>query len=353
MAVGEERPGLAQLWLRRTAIHSDDEASDQGIARDYKILRRINPWSFRLSGGIQPSDNVNNGAESPIYLINGEPSIGSLSGSALALSGVIATFDANVSYRLRESKKSQTHVGARFFSQRVRLSDSARATAPGVSNGDFTFNFGELSLNHAFVVGQKDRPGEAKVGLAVGQAHYGGNKIYDFVRINGARSWRLSETTRFELSGAAESRKAALGTLDADILTLTAMMQRHLGNGNRLDLTFSIRDSDATNINGTSRSASIRALYSLGKKVGPARMQAGLGIASTNYPQFFVGIAPVASVIERQDEAINANLDFVFEDIDYAGFVPRLSIQAARSRSNDSRFTTRQLTLSLGITSKF
>jgi hypothetical protein len=351
LAVQEEKPGLAQLWLRRTAIHSPTEAADKGIARDYTILRRINPWSFRLSGSIEPSDNVNNGAESPANLINGEPAFGlPFSGSALALSGVVGTLDLRVAYRLRASKTSETSLSTRLYLQRVNLSDSARAAAPAASDSDFAFNYAEVSVSHGFRAGPKDKGGTARLGLDIGVAEYGGSKIYDFARLSGSRKWHLSSKTALEISGNVEYRDAPLRTLDATVYSLQATWQQAVGKGNRLDLTLGLRDSQATSVNGTSTSTSLRAVYRLGRKIGPARVQAGFGVAATDYPAYNLFL-PVAG--GRQDEAWDANIDFVFEDVDYAGFAPRLSIRTSQTESNISRFSTEQLTVTLGIASKF
>ena len=46
LAFAENRPSLTQVWLRRTAIHVDNPEDEAQLARDYRALRRINPWSL-------------------------------------------------------------------------------------------------------------------------------------------------------------------------------------------------------------------------------------------------------------------------------------------------------------------
>ena len=55
----------------------------------------------------------------------------------------------------------------------------------------------------------------------------------------------------------------------------------------------------------------------------------------------------------RNDDAVFASLDVTFSEIDYAGFVPRVSLIAQRTSSNISRFETSSTALSFGIESKF
>lgn len=63
------RPTMAQFWLRRTAVHAPNEKAEELIANDYKKLRRINPWAFRIRAEIKPTDNVNNGADTALQII--------------------------------------------------------------------------------------------------------------------------------------------------------------------------------------------------------------------------------------------------------------------------------------------
>lgn len=351
LAVAEERPGMAQLWLRRTAIHSPNEAADKGIARDYTRLRQINPWSFRLNGSLQPSDNVNNGADSPLNIIDGVPYVGLNSGAAQALSGVIGTLDFSLGYRLSQNERRETRVGARYYLQRVQLSDDARALAPSASNSDFAFDYGELNLSHRFLVGDNQNAGPVNLTLSFGHAEYGGVKIYDTTRLNAARRWRLSDQQQLSLGLSAERRNSIYQSLDGTIWGANAGLTYSLAGNSELEVSLSFRDSRAASVNGTSRATALSAVYTLGRKLGPARVQAGLGLAQTDYPRYLVGNIVVPG--GRQDEAWNANIDFVFEDIDYAGFAPRLSLRTARTSSNISRFATEQLTLTLGIASKF
>ena len=43
----------------------------------------------------------------------------------------------------------------------------------------------------------------------------------------------------------------------------------------------------------------------------------------------------------------------LFDQLDYAGFAPMLRLRAGRKSSNDSRYDIRELSVSLGIESKF
>lgn len=55
----------------------------------------------------------------------------------------------------------------------------------------------------------------------------------------------------------------------------------------------------------------------------------------------------------REDRTLFGSADFIFEQLDYAGFVPSLKIQAQKTRSNVSRFETNEMSVSLGFVSRF
>ena len=153
----EGRPTLTQIWLRRAAINTNDETATRQIAQDYGKVRQLNPWGIRLFGSFRPSDNVNNGSESGLQVIDGVPYIGRLSGADQALSGLVGTIDAAVSYRLTVTKASSTSIGARAYVKRVALSNAAKILATPnptpldpnpttPSNRGFGSTFAEFSL---------------------------------------------------------------------------------------------------------------------------------------------------------------------------------------------------------------
>ncbi len=360
MAYAENRPTLAQIWLRRTAIHAPTKQEEQQVARDYRTLRARNPWSFRLRTDLRPSSNINNGADTALQIIDGVPVTGFLSGSAQALSGVIGSFDVATTYRLRANTTSATTLGGRLYMQRVSLSSSARAKAPTTQNSDFASTFAELSLRHSFAVGARDQGATAAIGLAIGESWFAGARTYRFGRLSGERSWRLGQgNTRLKLHGSAERRTMArYGTNNARILSLGADLSRGLKNGDRLSFSLALRDTDAgwadttaRRANGTFRSASLRTSYGFGKPIGPARLSAGVVLGYSDYDAYRSGIIWVPG--GRQDKSVYGDLSLLFDDLDYAGFAPVLRIRGGRKFSNDSRFNTREFSVSLSIVSKF
>lgn len=354
MAFDSGHYSLSQIWLRRTAIHATDEADEKRLARDYRLLRQINPWSLGLRAGIRPSDNVNNGTDTSLNIIDGVPDGGTNSGSALALSGLIGSLDIAPSYRLRASDSSSTSLGARLYIERIALSSQAKSEAPETTGSDFSSTYAELSLHHLFVAGPPESGGTASLGLALGDNWYGGQRSYQFARLEAARQWRFGDRTRLALRADAEKRyRARYLANDAELLGFGADYSRKLTNGDVLRVSLALRDANAKSINGTYSSASVRTSYTLDRPVGPAQISFGLVLGYTRYDEYRFSFQEGFDPTQRTDESIYGDVSLIFDQYDYAGFVPILRLRTGRKDSNFSRFQSRELSLSLGIGSKF
>ncbi|AUQ63076.1 hypothetical protein [Phaeobacter inhibens] len=363
LAVQDARPTLAQVWLRRTAVHAPDEISEKHIAADYKVLRRINPWSFQLRGELKPSNNVNNGADSTLEVIDGVPTLGRFGPRSVALEGTMGVLDMSISRRLHQSRTSLTTLSARGYLQRVALSSDAKAKAATLAqqsgttvprNSEFGSTYGEISLTHAFAVGPPERQGSAVLGLSFGTAWYGGDKSYDLVKLTARRSWQLSARTGLTLDGIAEQRLDARGpSQDGEVFGLGARVNRKLLNGDQINLSVALRDTRSDHVNTSSRTATLRLGYQFAKPLGPAKISTGLILGQTDYPQFIAGFPARYLPDGREDTSLYADVNLFFEEYDYAGFAPTLRLRAGKKDSNHSRFQSRELSLSLGIQSKF
>lgn len=352
MSLAEDRPTLAQVWLRRTSIHAPNEQVEQMVARDYRVLRVQNPFAFRLRSDLRPSNNVNNGSDTALQIIDGVPVTGVLGGAARALSGAIGALDGTTSYRLSANDHSATTISGRLYLQRVALSSQAKAQAPTVSGSDFGATVAELSLRRAFALGDAPGRGSAGVEGSLGESWSGKSRAYRFGRIDLDRHWRLDAATSLRLSLLAERRfHAGSASNDARVFGLVAELGRALDNGDRLSLGLAYRDTRAQAHNGTFTAASARLSYAFAKAVGPARLSAGLTLGQSDYPVFRSGLFMVPG--GRRDQSVYGDVSLFFDRYDYAGFAPTLRLRSGRKQSNDSRFTTREVSVSVGVELKF
>ena len=349
-ALAEERPTLTQVWLRRAVLNSNSHADEKRIASDYARVRALNPWSFRLNGSLKPSSNVNNGADSALQIIDGDPLVGSLSGNAQALSGWITDVDASVGYRLRSTETSRTSLGARVFVHRVMLSDGAKIQAPSTENYDFSSTYVETSLKQTRIVGA--RKNRLNYGLAVGTSIYAQNTSYHFARGSLGYRWKLAAQTHFSLNGSLERRHVPGKSIkDSSIYALSGALHHRLAGGNTLSFSLSLRDVKSDHIRTPYSSASLRASYAFAKQIGPAKISTGLTFGYSDYDIYLTGNRQAPG--GRQDRSAYGDVTMVFPEHDYAGFAPTLRVRTGRKFSNVSRFDTREFSVSLGIQSKF
>lgn len=349
LSFAEGRPTLTQIWMRRAVQHAPNDQIESQIGREYAQVRALNPWSFQIGVGLRPSDNVNNGADTGLNIIDGVPATGILSPDAQALSGVIGTLDITTGYRLRGDGNSTTTWGGRLYIKEVRLSDDARAQAPMASDDDFDSTYAETSLRHDFAIGAD---GFGSVEAAAGRFWSGGRESYNFGRVSALRGWRLNAQSGITVSGLFESRsRIDPASQDADIYGLGARYFQRLANGDALSFDLTLRDVNSVNINNDFNTTALRAAYSFANPIGPVEVSAGITVGYADYDAFNVGFISVPG--GRQDESVLADLTLLFRGIDYAGFAPTMRFQAGKSRSNVSRFDTRELSVSMGIRSKF
>lgn len=373
-SVQDKRLTLSQIWLRRAALHASGEASQQRIAQEYAAVRAANPWRFRLDTGLRPSDNVNNGSDTTQLTVNGVSTGGALLGSAQALSGVVGSVNIAVGYRLRGDARRRTELGARVFVQRVALSGDARAKLreaqaagqPAQNARDFASTYVETSLRHSFAIGTR-KGDSAAFTAAIGQSWYGGKRQNTSLRGEAQRVWALDARTEFLLSGTASGAHGHNRLADNSRVGLRTAVSRKRQNGDQISLSFGLRHADSDFDNGRFDSATLRLGYGFKKQWGPARIRTSLTVSAAEYPDFITArfeptgavvngvpvVAQVTNVTPRDDRSAHVSLTMFFPDFDYAGFAPEVTLRAGKRGSNVSRFESSQLSVTVGIQSKF
>ncbi|MGR3603956.1 tetratricopeptide repeat protein [Sulfitobacter sp.] len=349
LSYAQERPTLTQLWLRRAVQHAPSAQIEAQLAKDYAKVRQQNPFSFSLSGGLRPSTNVNNGADTAQQVIDGLPFTGQLSGSAQALSGVIGSIDGIVGYRLRGTATSRMDVSARVFVQRIALDCAANTTAPDVRNSDLASTYGEIALNQQFAIGS---PGSSvDLNAAVGRYWIGGNPNYGFVRLGAGHQWQMNARTALTLNSSVEQRFSARSDIyDSRTLGVVAGARHTLGWGDSVSVSLNLLNTASDFVNSRVSAAAVRMTYSFADQIGPALVSVGLVLGRSDYPDY-VAVFNVPG--GKQDRSAYADVNIFLPDMDYAGFAPTVRIRAGRTQSNVSRFDTREISVAVGIRSKF
>ena len=346
-AANEDRLTLSQIWLRRAATVAPSPAALAQTQQDYAGLRSLNPWRTDIQLSFSPSSNVNGGSNDIYNVIDGLPFVGVLSGDARALSGVTATADVRLSYRLAETSQARTEIAGRFYSRQVFLSDAARALAPDSENGDFATTFFEVGVGH------KRARGDAIVmaDFDIGANWSGGDLSTPFARLSFAGNVPIAAQWTGSAGIALEQRwQGNSGQIGDVVQTLNAGLAYQLDGGAQIAGTVELRDTQSDSGNLRNTATSLQLTYVPGEQIGPAEIVFTLGASVTDYPDYAI-ILPVPG--GRQDVTQFASAEFAFVDFDYAGFAPVVTLGAQRSDSNVSRFDRSAFSIRFGFRSTF
>lgn len=346
-AANEDRYTLSQIWLRRAAANAPDERAYNQTRADYRGIRRLNPMSVTLGFSISPSSNVNGGSETEYNIIDGLPFVGILSGSAQALSGLAATADFRLGYAVTNGANHRTTLQARAYARTVWLSQEARDIAPATRNSEFGSQVLEIGLSHRHRIGDASLSAEA----AFGANWFGGDFTADYLRGGLSYATPLNARTRLTVAGEVQ-RNNLQGNFPRSNLRskLTSGLSFITDGGNIVSGQLSYETQDSNNLNERYESLTMQASYSWADPVGPVHLSVSAGASFSEYPDYSI-IFPVPG--GRQDTRIFGNLQAVVQGVEYAGFVPVLTLGVQDTQSNVSRFERNEYSLGIGVRSSF
>lgn len=352
-----KQPTRAQMWLRRSLPYAPHAQAREQVVQDYRVVRARNPLSFNLHFNVSPSSNVNGGSDGEYFLIDGYYFAIPFAISAYdqALKGLTISADLQTSYKLRESDVSETRLFGALGVTRVVLSqeayDLAAATATplddDIENADFGSTVARVGLRHAFALPVGSGHHSA-VSFSVGQTWYGGAVYQQLLQAGVETNWRLAPRTRLHLDFAIEERQfedRAYGTTTSR--SASAQIEHRLNSGDLAALSLSYTANDGSSRNATYDRVTLYAKYSFDQAIGPAKISLGLGMGTHD------GLYRSFGTVDRSDRSTFGTVNFLFHDLDYAGFAPSVSLKARKNRSNVSRFDTTEMSVGFGIESSF
>ncbi|WP_165918990.1 surface lipoprotein assembly modifier [Rhodovulum adriaticum] len=334
----------AQFWLRRAGQNAPTPAARARAARDFRYVRSRNPWSAHLGFGVTPSSNVNGGSSADRINIGGLPFV--LSPSARALSGTEITGEAELRYRLRPSETLQLHVEGHMEARAYRLSDGARARAPGLQNGDLAWQAAEVAVGGYWAASPGAGPFGAE--LTFGKSYYGGDPLADYARLDLSKRFALAPGTILRLSGALEEQWRHDATInDATVTGGTAEIIRRRENGDMVNLSLELSDTTSDSATIAHEAAAFGVDYQLAKPVLGARLSLSAAYEHRDYDRGLFGAAP------RTDDRISLGASVFLPEVSYYGFAPEVGLQAQRVNSNQPLYRSEELGLTLGFRSTF
>jgi len=210
-----------------------------------------------------------------------------------------------------------------------------------------------VGLGHSRITASK--MGQWDYTLAGGRVWSGGNALYDYARTGVTRYQKLGERTRLSFGGTVEYQQDETWRgQDAMQYQVFAQAGYKLGNGDRLGGYVSYGDTDTDGVNRERTQLTGVVSYTLGKAIGPAKLQFRLGHSIVDYDRYIIGGAVIGPVPGgREDNSTFGGVTATFSDWSYMGFVPTMSLNAEKTRSNISRFDVDETSVSFGIRSEF
>ncbi|WP_235224211.1 hypothetical protein [Octadecabacter dasysiphoniae] len=352
-AANEERYTLSQIWLRRAAVNAPDERAFRQTQQDYRGVRNLNPWSVRLGFSITPSSNVNGGTDSEFNIIDGvtnpdgTPLVGVFSGAARALPGTIGVADVRLAYDVSRSAQRRTTLGARAYARAVWLNNEARTIAPDSRNSDFGSQILEFSLDHS----QRAGVGTVSAQALIGASWFGGDLSRTYLRGRLGYAIPVGERTRLSVVGRLESidLNTTFPRTNQD-RSLSTTLTHFTDTGNRITAALSVSGQSSEQPNERFESVTGQITYTWADPIGPIELSVAAGVSLADYRDYTI-LVPVPG--GRQDTRIFGSISAVFPGIDYAGFVPVVTLGVQDTQSNVSRFQRDEYSLNIGVRSSF
>ncbi|WP_394154187.1 tetratricopeptide repeat protein [Loktanella salsilacus] len=357
----------AQFWLRRARQVAPSAQGAESVAQDYAFLRNRNPLSFNLSFGASPSNNINNGSRSDTATIG--PFVTVLSESAKPLSGI--QFDAAVSarYRAHETNRSQLSFGVDLRTTTYALNQSAKDalqrdidasltdTSDLPRNGsDFSYSEASFSLIQKQIFKAGARP--TTMSVQIGKSWYGGDPYQRFVAPSVSHTFALGRTDQLRLDGFArlnqsdrEERTDVFGAPinDPDILNyglgVTYSTLQAFGDVVNLGLAHRISRSDRADNNFSAWR--ISAGLDLAEPIMNVKFGFGFQMEERDYGDSIYVDGT------RRDRIVNAQIAAQFDNVEYYGFIPVMTLGVGRTFSAAERFDTEYATIGMDLRSAF
>lgn len=335
----------AQFWLRRAMAVAPDPVAQKIAERDFAYVRSRSRLWLRFDASIQPSSNLNNGSANSVLWMFGLPL--TLSGDAQALSGIDTNIGASLRYRIAETNLAKTDLTFSAMSRQAILSSEAKALAPTARGSDYAYTALEIGVTHVWRP-TKIRGGEAKADVALGRDWYGGAPMSDYLRLETSLSKAVSPTLSFNGNFAVERQdRLDSPTRSANIWTTGLGLSTVTKATDRISVDLSFRDTASASTEIDHQRLRLDLDWTKNQPVLGARFTLGVWAEARDYQ------SSRYSMDGRQDQTVGAALSMAFEKVDYMGFVPVVTLKAAKTNSNIGLFDSETLGVGFSVRSKF
>lgn len=345
-----EKYTQAQIWLRRSSQIAPTPDAEALIARDYGILRSINPLAVRLSFGLTPSNNVNGGNSNqtitfaylpgPFALIPWE-----VPQDDRPLSGLELSADVALRYRLSQSATSRLSLDGGVVFRTYFMSEEAQNSAPTVTGNSLSNGMAEVGLSYQAVPDPSGPSYSAQL-----QYTYA---IYAMAPYSHALS--LSLGSRW--AGDGRNAVAVTGNMrytyfitDEDTATsyeLQTQWDHGLANNDIISTSLKLARTEADNSDRAYTGAAASLSYDFGSIMGR------FDLSALYQEEFRVYDTSAYDPAGREDRQTVVQLRAGFPAVQLYGFEPVATLTARRTDSSVPYFDTEGVQIGLNFRSSF
>ncbi|MFD0980903.1 surface lipoprotein assembly modifier [Tropicimonas aquimaris] len=345
----------AQAWLRIAGENAPDDEARAVAVRDFRYLRKRNPWNTQLSFSVAPTSNVNDGTTHDRISYGGLQGVEPV-GISRPLSGLSYSGSLTTRYRFSQSDTHETSVGLHLFGQSYILSDEAKDIAPDASGSDFAYTSVAVGLVHEWEPEAWSTP--VQFSLLTGRGWYGQEDYSRYTRAGVAKPFILGKSTVLRLDAGAESFERLTDDAESFTLSGNAVLLHELDSGAALRFGLGLFDTQSDT--GSLQRDRIRGEfgYTLAKPFAGARVTLEAGLEQIVYDEFpqpdYTYFPIVLSMdVERKDLTRRVGVSLWFEDIDYYGFSPTITLSHEETSSTLDLYDTVETGLNFGFRSSF
>ena len=332
--------GIAQYWLRHAAQIAPDDRLKAVAVRDFRAVRRRNPWRMSIDLYAAPSDNLDGSPPEGVVpvtpflsMVNPKPPSGLRYGAA-----------ARLRYTIPMGVDARLHLDGFGGGSRVDLSGESRAA--GIDAGDLSTGF--LGVGGQAQWRGPDSRWLAHLGLSVTRQWEGGDLIADVGRVEAGYRWTPGEGLEAGIVAGGQRQFRHDTTQDVDETDIALQLSKRFQRG---VLGFQLKGARTEAQPAVLDDQSLGAVLSYGvtRPVRGLLPRLSLGYEETWYdtaPLLFAGPA-------RHDTEWSVTLDVLLPKMDYMGFAPEIGVSFRDRRSNYQHKSTQSTDLRLGLKSVF
>ena len=340
----------AQLWLRRAAQHAPNEGLRERAKRDFRYVKRQNPWKTDLTFTFAPNTNINNGSARDRSRLNyaisellfGESIEYELTDEAQAISGIEIGGSVRTRYRFHQTPTTAHDAKLSLSYRTFEITDDLEDES--IKGSDFAF--GSLAAGYGYKRINLEQKGEFALDVEAGQTWYGGSRYAAYLRGQAQQTWRVSAARKLRFGSELE-RQWGQATPDLDTIGVSASLTQGFSSGNTGYVGLFAVATQSPNPGSEYSEVTLRTGVALKKPVMGASVQFGIGASWRDYD------ISRDSADGRQDNRIFADVTATFREIDYYGFNPTVTLSASSTDSNIGLYDVNRVGLNIGIRSAF